>query len=475
MIKQENPYSVIITGDFNCRSPLWWLGDIGNVEGELFEPLASSLDLHQLVSELTHFIGNSKSCIDLIFTDQPNLFIETEVHPSLDPLCHHSIVSGKINIKCPPVPSFKRQIWDYNKADSNAIRQSIKQFPWGRHLARLSPDEQASLFTETLLNIFSNFIPNRTINVKSRDPPWINRYIKNLLLRSKRAYKKYIRKGNKEEDRDQVILLREEVRRSIENARQTHFESLGNDLANKETGIKRYWSIINSFFNKNKFPVIPPLLFNDVFVTNCTNKTELFNSHFAQQCSVIETGSTLPQFHPLTHDALDACIITEEKILNLIRSLNPNKAHGWDGISVRMILICDSSIVTSLRIIFQNCLENGIFPKIWKMGNIVPFHKNLPNNCSKIIGLSPFCLCLAKFSRKLVILVFMSSLEKIVFFQLSNQVLGQVTQKINQLLAITHEIFSAFDCNPPLEVRSVYLDISKAFDRVWHEGLIFKI
>ena len=46
---------------------------------------------------------------------------------------------------------------------------------------------------------------------------------------------------------------------------------------------------------------------------------------------------------------------------------------------------------------------------------------------------------------------------------------------INQLIAITHEIFKAFDCNPPLEVRSVFLDISKAFDKVWHEGLIYKI
>ena len=46
---------------------------------------------------------------------------------------------------------------------------------------------------------------------------------------------------------------------------------------------------------------------------------------------------------------------------------------------------------------------------------------------------------------------------------------------INQLLAITHEIFEAFDCNPPLEVRRVFLDISKTFDKVWHEGLIYKI
>ena len=46
---------------------------------------------------------------------------------------------------------------------------------------------------------------------------------------------------------------------------------------------------------------------------------------------------------------------------------------------------------------------------------------------------------------------------------------------VNQLISMTHTIFKAFDCNPPLDVRSVYLDISKAFDRVWHDGLIYKL
>ena len=43
------------------------------------------------------------------------------------------------------------------------------------------------------------------------------------------------------------------------------------------------------------------------------------------------------------------------------------------------------------------------------------------------------------------------------------------------LISITHTIFTAFDCDPSLDVRSVYLDISKAFDRVWHDGLIYKL
>ena len=43
------------------------------------------------------------------------------------------------------------------------------------------------------------------------------------------------------------------------------------------------------------------------------------------------------------------------------------------------------------------------------------------------------------------------------------------------LIAITHNIFTAFDANPSLEVRGIFLDLSKAFDRVWRKGLIHKL
>ena len=46
---------------------------------------------------------------------------------------------------------------------------------------------------------------------------------------------------------------------------------------------------------------------------------------------------------------------------------------------------------------------------------------------------------------------------------------------VNQLLTITHEIFCSFEYNPLLVVRSTFLDISKAFDKVWHEGLLYKL
>ena len=51
----------------------------------------------------------------------------------------------------------------------------------------------------------------------------------------------------------------------------------------------------------------------------------------------------------------------------------------------------------------------------------------------------------------------------------------RLSDSSTQLLWIVHDIYKSFDCNPPLEVREIFLDISKGFDRVWHNGLICKI
>ena len=46
---------------------------------------------------------------------------------------------------------------------------------------------------------------------------------------------------------------------------------------------------------------------------------------------------------------------------------------------------------------------------------------------------------------------------------------------INGLVSIAHEIYSAFDCNTSLEAQGVFLDLSKVFDKLWHDGLIYKL
>ena len=167
--------------------------------------------------------------------------------------------------------------------------------------------------------------------------------------------------------------------------------------------------------------------------------------------------------------------ISDEKILNIIRSLNPNKVHGWDEVSVRMIKLSDAALITPLKIIFKNYPRRGIFPEIWKYANVVPVHKKNEKNVKgnyRPISLLPI------FGKMLEKLMYDSLYSHLASHELLNPNQSGFRpgdSSVNQLISITHTIFEAFDCNPPLDVRSVYLDISKAFDRVWHGGLVYKL
>ena len=100
----KNPLFVLITGNFNGRSTDWWKNDLSPSEGTQVDLLTTSYGLSQIFSNPTHILSNSSSCIDLIFTNQPNLVTESGVHPSLHPKCHHQIVFAKLNHKveyCP--------------------------------------------------------------------------------------------------------------------------------------------------------------------------------------------------------------------------------------------------------------------------------------------------------------------------------------------------------------------------------------
>ena len=74
---------MVSLGDFNGKSSNWYVQIITSNEGSKTEVVTSQNGLHQEINELTHILNNSSSCIDLIFNSQPNLLIESSVHPSL--------------------------------------------------------------------------------------------------------------------------------------------------------------------------------------------------------------------------------------------------------------------------------------------------------------------------------------------------------------------------------------------------------
>ena len=121
-------------------------------------------------------------------------------------------------------------------------------------------------------------------------------------------------------------------------AKDNYFASLGRKLSNPGIGIKTYWFTLNKIVNKKKVTNILPLLENGLFVTNFQNKAEIFNNYFVQQCSLNMNNSILPRsYMTRCNNLLETIEIDANKVLKIIRSLDCNKAHGWDDMPVSML------------------------------------------------------------------------------------------------------------------------------------------
>ena len=205
-----------------------------------------------------------------------------------------------------------------------------------------------------------------------------------------------------------------------------------------------YWSLLKTLLNGKKILCISLLFHDDKYIVDFQEKSEIFDSFFADQHSPISNGSVLPFELPLCTDStLSSCHFTKDDILRIINNLNPYKSH--DQISIRMLKICGDSICRFLNIIFKTFFRMGKFPLEWKKTNIVPLHKK--GDKQTVINYRPVShlpICGKIFERLLY--------NKILNFLLENHLISPKQSGfkpgdscINQLLSINHEILSDFD------------------------------
>ena len=477
-VKLENPYVSFFAGDLNGHSKSWYEDGDTNAEGAALNSLFTELDLDQIISEPTHFFNDhsNPSCIDVIVTDQPNLVLDSGVRPSLDPLVHHQMTFCKLNFKIPPPPKYDRKLWHFKKAQTNLIKTAIKSFPWERRLGNLNdPSDQVNLLNETILNIMSNFVPNEIKRYRPSEPAWFNHDIRYRLKKQNKLYRKYRYKGYLNHDKKVLEEYKAETATFIENAKENYLKRQGIRLADQSSSQKTYWKIMNEFLNRTKIPRIPPIFHNGNFIVNSKDKAQVFNHYFAEQCTPFDTPSTLPSLNYLTADRLSHFDIDIKEIKDLIKVIKINKAHGHDDISVQMIKLCGDDICLPLLLIFKNILHTGLYPNQWKLANVTPVHKK--KDKQTVGNYRPISL----------LPIFDKIFERIVFKNLYNYLLKNNLISPhqsgfrpgdscgNQLLSLTNEIHKAFHDKKCLEVRAIFLDMSKAFDKVWHEGLLFKL
>ena len=139
--------------------------------------------------------------------------------------------------------------------------------------------------------------------------------------------------------------------------------------------------------NDKKVPAILPLFHNITFISNVN---ELFNEHFSEQSSLIQNKSTI------------LSVFTPHDIKIIINKLDPNKAHGYDMISIRMIKLYGDSIYKPLEMIFKSCLNQGIFLSERKKANVVPVLKKGDHQCVKSYRLVSLLSVFSKIFERLI-------------------------------------------------------------------------
>ena len=160
-INNLHPNCSIVLDDFNAKYSKWCASDKNNTAGIELDSITMTSGYNQMIGKPTHFINESSSCIDLIFSSNVNLTKNCGVEQSLYKSCHHNIIYGTLNFNIALSLPYFREIWDFKSANIECIQKSINNFDWARAFQNQNCNDQCRILSETLLKIFRNFIPHK--------------------------------------------------------------------------------------------------------------------------------------------------------------------------------------------------------------------------------------------------------------------------------------------------------------------------
>ena len=460
---------IIITGDFNFNM-------LHAQTSTKIRSLCEEISLTQVITEPTHydFTKDSASLIDIILVSNPAHLISSGVG---DPFLQQNVkfhcpIFGLLNFTKPTRNSFTRRIWRYDHGDYNLFRQNIISTD-RNEIKHDNINIYAKQFTNKLMNLAELCIPNKIITIRPADPPWITTHIKRLIRRRKRAYRVAKRTQNPH-DWNKFKQLRNKATAAIRESKQAMNDRLADKLKSSDLSSKQWWSILKSFISPTSNSTIPPLEKNGTVYANDTEKANVLNDFFKHQTLLNDDNVELPDIIPYpVHENLSSISLTPDEVETTLKSLPVGKATGPDEISNRMLKEISREIAAPITDFFNHSLNTGEVPDSFKESHIVPVPKG--GDPSDVGNHRPISL-LSNINK---------TLERLVFKYLFNHFRDNniITpfqsgftpgdSPVNQLTYLYNTFCQALDSEK--EVRVVFCDILKAFDRVWHRGLIHKL
>ena len=474
------PFSeIILLGDFNVHHSQWLSSNSPtDDEGKLTFEFAILNNLEQLVQFPTRIPdrpGDLPNILDLFLSSNSVPYTVKNL-PPLGNSDHHLIsvsspfISNR-SLERPP-PLERRRLWHFRAANWADLRTHFFDFPWNAYCFRdeFGPSERAERVTEVILEAMEGYIPYSYPSTKP-NKPWFNSTCSRAINDRNNALKAHLRFQTNESHAN-YISLRNHAKATLRLAKNSFIRRKCNNLSGSSSS-RSFWHLaksINSNFTSSSFP--PLQLPDGSTAVLPSSKAEVFAQTFASNSNLNDSGDIPPT--PAPSDSFMPVInITYEDTVSALSELDTRKAYGLDGVPPVVLKYCARELAPCLESLFSFCLSTGSYPSCWKRALIQPVPKkgdpSLPSNYRPIALTS----VLSK--------VFESILNRKIWEHLSSSNLISDRQygfrkerSTGDLLSFLSERWSS-SLRDFGESFAVALDISKAFDRVWHKALISKL
>ena len=203
------------------------------------------------------------------------------------------------------------------------------------------------------------------------------------------------------------------------------------------------------------------------------DKVEALNNYFVSISPLVDNEPALPKFSLFCNTILDRIEIVEQDIIDIISVLPVNKAIGPDSISHKMLKATIHTVSIPLCVLFNRSLKDHSFPRQWKIANVLPlFKKGDPSELSNYRPVS-LLSCVGKIMERVIF-------KYVYNYFHSNGLFYKYQAGFLPGHSTVYQLIETYDCiakaiDEGKHCCMVFCDLSKAFDRVWHKGLLFKL
>ncbi|KAJ3665857.1 hypothetical protein Zmor_001324 [Zophobas morio] len=430
---------------------------------QLLVDLLLSHHLIQLVDQPTRYrAGQQPSTLDLIITSDDDLLANLEY---LDPVGNSDHVVLKVNMQIctfrrERTVSFLRTVTDYK-----SVNEDLKKLDWFTLLSDQSIEQNWQVFKNVLRSTVSKHSAVITVK-RSSTKPWITAKILKL-VRTKRALWRKFKRSSSDTDYKIHRDFSNRLLTTIKDARIAYERRIAD-----HNDVKRFYKHVR---NQISGSVTTPQLKdeNGRVIEDCASVAEIFAQTFSSAFT-IAPNNILPSLAGPSHGLyLDSVEFPETVVCAKLKKLKCTKSPGPDEINASLLLNCADSLAQPLSRLMEQSFSQGTLPSDWRIAIVRPIFKKGDKFCST--NYRPVSLT------SLVVKIMESIIyESILKFVTEHQLVpmeqhGFLPGKsiISNLLCCLSDWTKELDLGNSVDV--IYLDFSKAFDRVPKRHLLFKL